>query len=185
MLNGIENRTIFYKLSQIEIIYKLTLSYRFMKKRINWNVLIVSLLIVFAISFVGSLFTSGNTNSPWYLESRPSFTPPNFVFPIVWPIFYFLIALSLYFAWIKAKKNEKMKVAIVFGINLIANALWSYLFFGIKNPLLSFIDILIILVTIVGMIFVAGRIDRKAGWLLVPYLLWVGFATILNLAFVV
>ncbi len=154
-----------------------------MKKRVDWKVLIVSLLIVFAISFVGSLFTSGNTNSSWYLENKPSFTPPSIVFPIVWPLLYFLIALSLYFAWIKAKKNEKIKVATIFGINLIANVLWSYLFFGIKNPLLSFIDIIIILATIVGMIFVAGRIDRKAGWLLVPYLLWVGFAAMLNFAF--
>ena len=156
-----------------------------MKKRINWKVLIASLVIVFAISLIGSLFTSGNTNSSWYLENKPSFTPPNIVFPIVWSIIYFLIALSLYFTWIKAKKSEKMKVATIFGINLIANALWSYLFFGIKNPLLSFIDIIIILATIVGMIFVAGRIDRKAGWLLVPYLIWVSFATILNLAFVI
>lgn len=154
-------------------------------RKINWKVLIASLLIVFAISFVGSLFTSGNINSPWYLENKPSLTPPSIVFPIVWPILYFLIALSLYFTWIKAKKNEKIKAAIVFGINLIANALWSYLFFGTKNSLLSFIDIIIILVTIVGMIFVAGRIDRKAGWLLVPYLLWVSFATMLNLAFVI
>lgn len=156
-----------------------------MKKGINWKVLIASLVIVFAISFIGSLFTSGNTNSSWYLENKPSFTPPSIVFPIVWPILYFLMALSLYFTWIKAKKSEKMKVATIFGINLIANALWSYLFFGIKNPLLSFIDIIIIFATIVGMIFVAGRIDRKAGWLLVPYLIWVSFATILNLAFVV
>ncbi len=159
-----------------------------MKKRVkktNWKVLVVSLLIVFAISLIGSLFTSGNTNSSWYLENKPSFTPPNFVFPIVWPILYFLIALSLYFAWIKAKKNEKKKVAVVFGINLIANALWSYLFFGIKNPLLSFMDILVILGSIIAMIFVAGRIDKKAGWLLVPYLIWVSFATIMNLAFVI
>lgn len=156
-----------------------------MKKRINWKVLIVSLLLVFIISFIGGLFSSGNTNSSWYLENKPSFTPPNFVFPIVWPILYFLIALSLYFTWIKAKKSEKKKVVGVFGVNLIANALWSYLFFGIKNPLLSFIDILIILATIIGMIFVAGKIDKKAGWIVVPYLLWVSFATILNLAFVV
>lgn len=159
-----------------------------MKKRtnrINWKVLIVSFVVVYLVAFIGSLFTYGNTSSSWYLENKPSFTPPSFVFSIVWPILYFLIALSLYFAWTKAKKDEKKKVAIVFGINLIANALWSALFFGIKNPLLSFIDILIILATIIGMIFIAGRIDRKAGWLLVPYLLWVSFTTLLNLAFVI
>lgn len=156
-----------------------------MKKRINWKVLIASLIIVFAISFVGSLFTSGNTNSSWYLENKPSFTPPSIVFPIVWPILYFLIALSLYFAWIKANKSEKKKVAVIFGINLIANVLWSYLFFEIQNPLLSFIDLLVIFGTIIGMIFVTGKIDKKSGWLLVPYLLWVGFASVLNFSFIV
>lgn len=85
----------------------------------------------------------------------------------------------------KAKKSQRKNIAMIFGINLAANALWSYLFFGIKNPLLSFIDLLIILGTIIGMIFIAGKIDKKAGWMLVPYLLWVCFAGILNLAFVI
>lgn len=156
-----------------------------MKKRGNWKVLVVSLIIVFTISFVGSLFTSGNKDSSWYLENKPSFTPPSIVFPIVWPILYFLIALSLYFVWIKANKSEKKKVAVIFGINLIANALWSYLFFEIRNPLLSFIDIIIILISIIGMMFIAGKIDKKAVWLLVPYLLWVGFAGVLNFGFLV
>ncbi len=156
-----------------------------MKKGINWKLLVVSLIIVFAVSFIGSLFTFGNTNSSWYLENKPSFTPPNWIFGPVWTLLYFLIALSLYFAWIKAKKNEKKKVAIVFGLNLAANALWSYLFFEIKNPLLSFLDIITILATIIAMIFVAGKIDKKAGWLLVPYLLWVSFASILNFGFLI
>ena len=155
-----------------------------MQKRIYWKVLIVSLIIVFGISFIGGLFTSGNTNGSWYLENKPSFTPPSWVFGPVWTILYFLIALSLYFVWIKANRNEKKKIAIVYGINLFANGLWSYLFFGIQNPLLSFIDLLIIFVSTIGMIFIAGKIDRKAGWLLVPYLLWVGFAGALNFYFI-
>ena len=153
-------------------------------KKIDWKVLIVCLVVVFLVAFIGSLFTSGSTNSQWYLENKPSFTPPDYVFPIVWPILYFLIALSLYFSWVRAKGIEKKKVAAVFGINLAANALWSYLFFGIQNTLLAFIDIIIILVSIIAMIYVAGRIDKKAGWILVPYLLWVSLAGILNLAFI-
>ena len=156
-----------------------------MKKRNNWKVLIVSLVIVFGVSFIGSLFTTGNTDSSWYLESKPSFTPPNWVFGPVWTILYFLIALSLYFIWIKAKKNEKKKIAVVYVINLFANVLWSYLFFGIQNPLLAFIDLLIIFGSIIGMMFVAGKIDKKAGWVLAPYLLWVGFASVLNLGFLI
>ncbi len=156
-----------------------------MKKRINWKVLVVSLIIVLGISFVGSLFTSGNTDSSWYLENKPSFTPPSWVFGPVWTILYLLIALSLYFVWTKAKRNEKKKIVVIYGINLVANVLWSYLFFGIQNPLLSFIDLLVIFGSIIGMMVVAEKIDRKVAWLLVPYLLWVGFAGVLNFAFVV
>jgi len=156
-----------------------------MKKRVDWKILSLSLLVVFVFAFIGSLFTSGNTSSSWYLENKPQFTPPNVVFPIVWSILYFLIALSLYFIWKSANKKEKGRVAIVFGINLAANALWSYLFFEINNPLLAFFDLLIILGTIIWMMFISKKINRTAGWILVPYLLWVGFAGFLNLAFVI
>ncbi len=150
----------------------------------DWKILSVCLLIVFGISFIGSLFTAGNIDSSWYKENKPSFTPPGWIFGPVWTILYFLIALSLYFAWTKSGKKDKKKIVAVFGVNLVANTLWSYLFFGIRNPLLAFLDILLILITIFPMIFLAGRIDRKAGWMLVPYLLWVCFASIINLAFV-
>ena len=155
-----------------------------MKKENDWKVLVIILIIVFGISFIGSSFTSGNTDSPWYLDNKPSFTPPNWVFGPVWTILYISIAISLYFAWTNAKNDEKKKIALIFGINLIANALWSYLFFGIQNPLSAFINLLVIFGTIIGMIFIAGKIDKKAGWILIPYLIWVGFAGALNLAFV-
>jgi len=149
---------------------------------INWKLLII-LAIVVSVSFIGSLSTSGNTDSQWYLENKPSFTPPNIVFPIIWPALYLQIAMSLYFSWKKAKKKKIIITA--YGTNLAANALWSWLFFGIKNPLLAFIDILAILGTAVWMIYISGRLDKKAGWMLVPYLLWTGFAATLNFMFLV
>lgn len=154
-----------------------------MRKGVSWKVLIFSFILVFAVAFTGSLFTSGNVKSQWYLDNKPSFTPPNWIFAPVWTLLYVLISLSLYFVWTKAKKTEKGKIAIVFGINLLANVLWSYLFFEIKNPLLAFLDIILILTTIILMIFTVGKIDKKAGWLLVPYLLWVIFASFLNFGF--
>jgi tryptophan-rich sensory protein len=154
-----------------------------MEKRITYKVLIISCVAVFAIAFIGGLFTSGNTNSSWYLENKSSITPPGFVFPIVWNILYFLIALSLYFAWTGSKKSEKGIIMLSFGANLILNALWSLLFFEMKNPLIALIDLIFLWGTIVWMIFVVGRIDKKAGWMLVPYLLWVSFASILNFSF--
>jgi translocator protein len=152
--------------------------------KIKYNVLISCLVIVYLIAFIGSLFTSGNTNSEWYFNNKPSITPPNYVFPIVWNILFFLIALSLYFAWLKANKKQKKKVAFVFGLNLILNALWSFLFFKLQQPVWAFVDLLLLLATIIGMVYVAGKIDKKAGWLLVPYLVWGVFAGILNLLWI-
>ena len=148
--------------------------------KIRWKVLIISLILVFLTAFIGSFFTSGNTNSDWYQQIKPSITPPNYVFPIVWNILFFLIALSLYFSWIKAKNKNKKKIAIVFSINLILNILWSFLFFGLRNPLLGFIELIILWISIIVMIKTTYKIDKKSSYLLIPYLLWVSFAGILN-----
>jgi translocator protein len=158
-------------------------------KKINYKVLIVSLVIVYLVAFLGSLFTSPVTDSDWYEEIKPSITPPGFVFPIVWNILFFMIGLSLYFAWVGVRpssgypklrsKGAKM-IALVFGINLVLNILWSVLYFGLKNPMLAFFELIFLEASIIWMIYVSGKVDKKAGWLLVPYALWVGFAGVLN-----
>jgi len=146
----------------------------------KWKVLISSLVIVYLVAFIGSLFTSGNTNSGWYQQIKPSITPPNYIFPIVWNILFFLIALSLYFAWINSKGNLKKKIFIVFAISLILNILWSVLFFSLKQPAIAFIELLILWLSIIAMISVSYKADKKAAYLLIPYLLWVSFAGVLN-----
>ena len=153
-----------------------------MKKRvkIHWKVLIICLAIVYGVAFLGSVFTSGNTGSEWYQGIKPAITPPNYIFPIVWNILFFLIALSLYSAWIKAKKKQKKIIALVFGINFFLNALWSYLFFGLKKPNYSFFELIILWFSIISMILITKKIDKKSAWLLIPYLLWVSFAGVLN-----
>jgi benzodiazapine receptor len=153
-----------------------------MKKRLkkNWKVLIVSLVAVYVVAFIGSLFTSSQTNSQWYLSVKPSITPPNFVFPIVWNILFFLIALSLFFAWTSAKKKSKIKIALVFGINLLFNVLWSVLFFKFKKPNFAFFELILLWISILVMIFTTWKINKKSALLLIPYLLWVSFAGFLN-----
>lgn len=149
-------------------------------KKKNWKVLVVSLVVVYLVAFIGSLFTSSSVNTDWYKSIKPSITPPNWVFPIVWNVLFFLIALSLYFSWMSAKKNEKKKIMIVFGINFILNILWSILYFRLKNPVASFFELIVLWFSIILMIFVTSKISKKASWLLVPYGIWVGFAGILN-----
>ena len=143
--------------------------------------LIVSFLIVILVAFLGSLFTSQGTSSSWYQQIKPSITPPNLVFPIAWTILFILIAISLYLVWTNSKDSiDEKKVARVFGLNLVLNILWSLFFFGLRNPLLGFIEIIFVWISIWLMIFVARKINKAAMWMLVPYLLWVTFASILT-----
>ncbi len=152
-----------------------------MKKKVNWKVLVFSFLIVFAVAFIGSLFTSSNTDTEWYNSIKPEITPPNWVFPVVWNILFILIAVALYFSWINSKnKKDKKKIIAVFGINFILNIFWSILYFGLKNPFVAFIEIFFLWASIMFMIYASYRINKLAGYLLIPYLLWVSFAVILN-----
>ncbi|MCL5018775.1 MAG: tryptophan-rich sensory protein [Candidatus Pacearchaeota archaeon] len=153
-----------------------------MKKRtkINWKVLIASFVAVYFSAFIGSLFTSGNVTSAWYESIRQSITPPNWIFPVVWNVLFFLIALSLYIAWTNSSKKQKPKLAIFFGFNLMLNTLWSLIFFVLKNPAIAFFELIIFWVSIVSIIFITWKINRNSAWLLFPYLLWVSFAGILN-----
>ncbi len=151
-------------------------------KKINWKILIICLVIVYSVALIGSFFTSSNVDSEWYETIKPSITPPNWVFPVVWNILFFLIALSLYFAWIKSKnKKSKKKIVIVFGINFLFNILWSVFFFALKMPILSFYELVFLLwPSILAMILITWHINKKAAYLLIPYLLWVSFAGVLN-----
>ncbi len=151
------------------------------KCKINWKILIIALFVVYAIGFLGSLF---NTSSNWY--ESPSITPPNFVFPIVWNILFFLIALSFYFAFVNLKKKsknskkQKKVLILIFGINLILNFLWGVLFFGLKNPTLAFVDLILLWISIGAIFIKTWKIKKLSSWLILPYWLWVSFAGILN-----
>ncbi len=139
----------------------------------RWKVLVASFLIVVLVAFVGSMFT--RSNSDYYREIRPEITPPNSVFPIVWNILFFMIALSLYFSWIKTEK-----ILILFGVNFLFNILWSLFYFTLQNPLLAFIDLILLWFSILILIIFTYRVDIKSSILLWPYFGWVSFAGILN-----
>ena len=99
------------------------------------------------------------------------------------PIFllFVLMGISLYFIWEKGLENKNVRIAIfIFGVQLILNALWSVLFFGLKSPLLAFIEIIILWLAILLTIIYFNRISKTASYLLIPYILWVSFATVLN-----
>ena len=148
--------------------------------KVKWKVLIISLIIVYAVAFLGSLFTAPNTGTEWYNSIKPDITPPNFVFPVVWNIIFFLIALSLYFAWTSSKKKDKPKIALLFGVNFLLNVLWSVIFFSLKLPLVSFFELILLWVSTLFLILFTRKIKKISSYLLIPYLIWLTFAGILN-----
>ena len=141
--------------------------------------LLISLVIPFLASAIGGLFTASSV-STWYLTLiKPSFNPPSWVFGPVWTILYLLMGISLYLVWIK--KFDKNAFTF-FGIQLVLNALWSILFFGLKSPLFAFIEIVLLWIAILITVIYFYRINKISAYLLIPYILWVSFAAILNFA---
>ncbi|MFH1828774.1 MAG: TspO/MBR family protein [Nanoarchaeota archaeon] len=141
--------------------------------------LIISIVLPFLASAIGSLFTASSVSS-WYTTLiKPSFNPPSWVFGPVWTILYLLMGVSLYLVWIK--KFDKNAFTF-FGIQLVLNALWSILFFGLKSPLFAFIEIVFLWIAILITIIYFYKINKISAYLLIPYILWVSFAAILNFA---
>lgn len=157
-----------------------------MKKRFNAKAFVTALLASFGTGALGSAFTMKVVRGEWYSSLKPEITPPSYVFPIVWNILFFLIALSIYFAWISSvNRKERKSVAVVFAVNLVLNALWSLLFFGLKNPGLAFVDIVLMIISTIFVIRVCEKINRFSAYLIIPYLVWISFASFLNYQFMV
>lgn len=157
------------------------------KNRSGTLKLLAGILIVQAIGNIGTIFTVPAVRS-WYPKlKKPSFNPPNWIFGPVWGILFTLMGVSLFLVWNKWEKKPAeagvpdFKPAItVFGTQLGLNALWSVIFFGMKNPLLGLIDIGFLWVAIIATITLFLPISFAAGILLIPYLVWVSFAAVLN-----
>lgn len=138
----------------------------------------VSIAICLLAGIVGSLSTIPEIPN-WYSSlNKPAFSPPNWIFAPVWTTLYILMGISLYIVW------QKRKIPTIFWIQLILNAGWSYIFFGMKNPLFALIELVVLWVCILLTIRAFSKISKTAAYFLYPYLAWVSFASILNLAFV-
>lgn len=144
--------------------------------------IILSIWLPLLIGFVSSYFTFASIDS-WYLAlNKPSFNPPNWIFWPVWTTLYILIWISFYIVWNKWFWKEESKLKIVYFLQLFLNFTWSFTFFYLENPLLWFINITILWFLIIYNIILFYKIDKKAWLILIPYLLWVSFASVLNLS---
>ncbi|MCD0473396.1 tryptophan-rich sensory protein [Flavobacterium sp. EDS] len=135
-----------------------------------------------AIGYFSGIVTRSSIDIWYPTLIKPSFNPPNWVFAPAWSLLYLLMGVAAGLVWDRIEyEKEAVKNALVFfAIQLALNALWSYLFFGLMNPLLALIEIFVLWLMIYETLLKFIKINKVAGYLLVPYLLWVSFATILN-----
>lgn len=135
-----------------------------------------------AVGYFSSLVTRDSVDT-WYTTiEKPSFNPPNWIFAPVWSTLYVLMGIAAGLVWheIESRRPEVQKALTFFWIQLALNALWSYLFFGLHNPLLALIEIVLLWLMIYETMIKFMRINKIAGYLFIPYILWVSFATVLN-----
>ena len=141
----------------------------------------VSVVICLAVGGVSGYLTSGAI-STWYEQlNKPFFNPPDWVFGPVWSLLYTLMGISAGIIWHQGIDQKAVKKAlIVFGVHLLFNFSWSLIFFGLKMPVLAFIEIIILLGSILYFSRLFYTIKPITAWMQIPYMLWVSFATVLN-----
>lgn len=150
-----------------------------MKKKLTY--VIVGIFICLIIGFLSSIVTQSSVNT-WYTTlNKPSFNPPNWVFAPVWTVLYILMGISAGWVWAKGFHHKWVKTGLYhFGFQLLLNSLWSIVFFGLQQPLLGLLIILTLVVVLILTIKWFKLVSKFAAILLIPYLLWICFATLLN-----
>lgn len=146
----------------------------------NWK-FAICILICQATGIVSGLLTNTQNNIWFNTIIKPSWNPPGYLFGPVWTILYLMMAISLWIIWkSNAQETEKFNACLIFAMQLFLNFWWTILFFKFQSPLCAFVEILFMICLIVITIYKFSAISKKAAWLLVPYISWVCFATILN-----
>ncbi|MGV3460658.1 MAG: TspO/MBR family protein [Flavobacterium sp.] len=147
---------------------------------------ILKILIMIAtcvvVGYISGQVTRGSVDTWYPTIAKPSFNPPNWVFMPVWSTLYIMMGLAAGLVWDKIEQQRETvrKGIIFFWIQLALNALWSYLFFGLHNPMLAVIEIVLLWLMIYETFVQFNKVSKVAGYLLIPYILWVTFAAVLN-----
>ncbi|MFA5247628.1 MAG: TspO/MBR family protein [Patescibacteria group bacterium] len=147
----------------------------------NVSKAILAILICQVAGIVGSVFTTPSI-ATWYAGlARPVFSPPNWIFAPVWTTLFTLMGISAFLIWRAGLKRCEVKIALaVFVGQLVLNTCWSIIFFGLHSPMFAFFEIIILWSFILASIILFAKISKLAAVLLIPYILWVSFASVLN-----
>ena len=152
----------------------------------NFFKLVITIVVSELAGVIGSVFTVSSIPT-WYATlQKPSFSPPNWIFGPAWTTLYFLMGVAAFLVWRHGVERKEVKTALaIFGGQLILNTLWSIIFFGLHNPFWAFIEIIILWLAILLTIISFYKISKTAVYLLLPYILWVGFASVLNFSILI
>ena len=148
----------------------------------KWNYIAIP-IVVLCVAYIGRLFTESGLSWLWTLQ-QPSWTPDGSVIGLVWLGIYLCMTAFALIIWNTVPRKEVgCEVCVIFGLlifNALLNVLWSYFFFVLRSPGLAFFDLLLLEATNIYILYTAYQVKRWTVWLIVPYVLWVAFAGILN-----
>lgn len=150
-----------------------------LSKTTKMMVMIVTCVV---IGYISGIVTRDSVDT-WYVTlAKPVFNPPNWIFAPMWTILYILMGIAAGLVWdnIETQRETVRRALIYFAIQLALNALWSILFFGLHNPMLALIEIVLLWLMIYETFVQFNKVNKIAGYLFIPYLLWVTFALVLN-----
>jgi len=150
--------------------------------RIDWIKLTASIAVCQMAGVIGSAFTIPHITSWYNFLNKPAFAPSGSVIGVVWLVLYTLMGIAFYLVWTKDFKRREVKGAMdSFGVQLILNVVWSFLFFCLRSPLYGLVGIIALWLAIAYTMLRFWKVSKTATYLLVPYILWVTFAGYLNL----
>lgn len=142
--------------------------------------ILISIILCLGIGFLGGFATASSVNEWYVMLNKPIFNPPSYLFGPVWTLLYILMGVSVGMIWHDGNSSAHRKAIGIFIIQLILNFLWSFLFFYFQQPFIAFIEIVVLWVMIILTIKHFYSIKKMAAYLLLPYLAWVSFASVLN-----
>ena len=151
-------------------------------KKFNIFKLISCLVLTLGLGGAGGYFTVNEIKSWFVTLNKPSFNPPNYLFGPIWSLLYFLMGISLYLIWQQPRSTQRKQAITIFLIQFALNVSWSFIFFKQHQILWALVDIIALWLFILITILSFAKLNKTAALLLVPYISWVSFATLLNAA---
>jgi len=144
--------------------------------------LLVFVVICLAAGRLGAALTEPALEGWYDTLQKPNWTPPDVVFPVAWSVLYVTMGIAAWLVWKTAERGELRLPLTLFFSQLVINVLWSFSFFGQRSPFLGLICLGALVLAVILTTIAFTRVNRAAGWLFLPYLLWLGYAGALNFA---